>query len=169
MIPCRNHWVSLMGYFFGMVGMTAASAAIFAINPQYPILFRIVGLIGVILFGFGGMIAIVQRVILFFNNKHALEMDEEGLVVRGMRVYWKNVVEIQQFDKYQVMVATNDCKERIAQAPRPKRWLMKLNYLMYNAVIFIPNVDIPGNYRDFLSQCNKYRSTLAKPNTTKNH
>ena len=165
---CKGNWLlTIAGLVIGCAAFTAVSVYFaFFWSDRANIMLKLVGWIGILLFGLCGTWKIAGFVRDLASRKPRVVVDEEGLIVRGERVKWDNVLHVKR-DNYQWVIVTDDCEERIAHAKVPKRWVMWLNYRFYRATVFVPYLEYRGSEADFAKQCQHFRNLHAankKPN-----
>lgn len=146
----KNKWSEVIKMTSLSAVMVAASLWI-ATDEEFTTMQHLLGWFGVIFFGICGIGWVIK---LGFSDNGGVQILEEGLLVSGTMIPWKNIEGFQETDGG-ILVFTDNVQERLANAGFFKKIYIKLSLLTSKTDILVPSVYY-NNAEAFIAECEKY-------------
>lgn len=134
-----------------------------AFHNDTPLFLKVVGWIGLVVFGGGGVFELYQSITIRSRGLHRVTICDEGLYLWGELIPWSAIEGFEPLKvknlqiNNQYLVRTNNCEEVIANTRnRIKRWSRRRSLRSYGAIYVLDSDYIDGSIESFVALCNEY-------------
>lgn len=136
-------------------------------SSHSPIILKVLGVLGLLLFGVGGIIFLISDLRMLITGRRPVGVDSNGLWVERQFIPWERISEFHIGNDSELQkvihIVTVDAQDEIQSIRNPfERFFTKMKFKKDKAIYTIDYEDYSGKAEDFVAYLEEQRQEYGK-------